>query len=170
MDSRYGHLLNWIVLAGGIAGILYPAFIDERESLTQILISLFEPKPTLGFAMRWLSTFLLLGSAYILLTNYLYRNVPISVIWTKLDVYFVNPDGSEIRVDREQALRANQPGVTAYFMSSRPTSENGTIPEHKIKAKLYSGDIASGEELDLHGTESRGFEILYLFDKPLPYA
>jgi hypothetical protein len=115
MESRYGHLLNWVILIAGIVGIIYPAFVDEKQSLTQIIISLFDPKPTLGFAMRWLSVFLIVGGAYILVTSWAYRNLPISVIWTRLDIHFENADGSRVRVQRQQTFRANQPGVTAYF-------------------------------------------------------
>lgn len=169
MKGRYGQLLNWVILVAGIAGIVYPAFFDERLGLTQILISLFDPKLTLSFAMRWLSVILLCGAAYILITGWIYRNLPISVIWTKLDVHFENPDGSRVRVEREQALRANQPGVTAYFMQCRPTSENGRLPENLITSSVYCGSTNLHDTLELHGNDARGFEITHLFGRALPY-
>jgi hypothetical protein len=170
MTGRYGHLINWAILVAGVAGIIYPAFFDERLGLTQIFISLFEPKPTLGFAMRWLSVVVLCGAAYILITGWIYQNLPISVIWTKLDVHFETPDGSRVRVEREQALRANQPGVTAYFMQCRPTSEKGRAPEHLITASVYCDGIQFEDSLELHGNDARGFEVTHLFGTPLPYA
>jgi hypothetical protein len=170
MEGRYGRLLNWVVLIGGVAGIIYPAFIDERQGLTQILISLFDPKPTLGFAMRWLSVVLLIGAAYILIVSWAYRNLPISVIWTKLNVHFEAEDGSLVRIEREQALRANQPGVTAYFMNCRPTAPTGIVSGASIKGALYCDNKQYSDRIELHGNETRGFEVTHDFESPLPYA
>jgi hypothetical protein len=171
MTERYGRLLNWAVLVAAVIGIIYPAFFDERLSLTQILISLIDfQSVTLGFMMRWLSVIVLCGAAYILITNWLYRNLPISVIWTRVDVYFDSPDGSRVRVDREQALRANQPGVTAYFLSCKPNAENGRVSERDITGSVHCGDVAFQDHIDLHGTETRGYEIMHTFGTALPYA
>jgi hypothetical protein len=170
MKGRYGHLVNWAVLVAAIVGIIYPAFFDERLGLTQIFVSLFEPKLTLGFAMRWLSVVLLCGAAYILVTGWAYRNLPISVIWTKLDIHFDAADGSRVRIEREQALRANQPEVSAYFMQCRPTSENGRIPEASISGSVYCGNLNYQDRLDLHGNDARGFEVMHLFGAALPFA
>jgi hypothetical protein len=170
MDGLYGRLLNWIVLLAGIAGIIYPAFIDDKLSLTQILISLLEPKATIGFAMRWLSVALLIGASYILITSWAYRNLPISVIWTNLDIHFENDDGSRIRFEREQALRANQPGVTAYFMHCRPTAPSGKIPEASIKGSVFCNGMKYRDQIELHGNETRGYEVTHDFGAALPYA
>src|SRR5665213_1296336 len=170
MEGRFGRLLNWIVLIGGVAAILYPAIIDPHLSTTQILISLFEWQWSLGFAMRWLCVALIIGSIYILVTNKIYRNIPISVIWTKLIVHFDTVDGSRVRIAREQALRANQPNVTAYFMTARPTTQTGRMPEDGISGNVFCGDTDYNDRLDLHGDERRGFEIIHLFGQSLPYA
>ena len=171
MESRYGKLLNWVILVAGIAAILWPAFIDEHKGLTQIVISLFEFERTINFAMRWLSVILVLGALYILITNRLYRNIPISVIWTKLDVHFEAHDGSRVRISREQALRANQPKVTAIFMNSRPSTPNGRIIKTSIQGEVYCGDNSNFPgRIQTHGTEDKGFEIIQMFGRPLPYT
>lgn len=119
MGDRLKQLVGWVVLLAAIIGIIYPAFFDQRLSLTQILISLADfNNVSIGFLMRWLYVIIVIGTGYILITNWLYRNLPISVIWTRLDLHFDAADGSQVRIEREQALRANQPGVTAYFMGN----------------------------------------------------
>lgn len=120
--------------------------------------------------MRWLSVVLLCGAAYILVTGWAYRNLPISVIWTKLDIHFDAADGSRVRIEREQALRANQPEVSAYFMQCRPTSENGRIPEASISGSVYCGNLNYQDRLELHGNDARGFEVMHLFGAALPFA
>jgi len=170
MEGRYGKLFNWGILIAGVAAILWPAFIDERLSLTQILISLFEFERTIGFAMRWLSVFMILGSLYILITNRLYRNIPISVIWTRLHVFFDMPDGSRVRFERENGLRANQPNVTAYFTSSRPTMPLGRLIRGSITGTVYCDGQRFPDKIRTHGTEAKGFEIIHMFGRPLPYA
>lgn len=171
MGERLRLLFNWAILVAAIFGIIYPAFFDPHLSLTQILISLVDfHEPTLGFWMRWLSVFVLIGAAYILITGWLYRNLPLSVISTRLDIYFENPDGSSVRIDREQYLRANQPEVTAYYVSCRPTSPNGRIAEDSINCSVYCDGNNFQNDLDLHGTETRGFEVMHSFGRPLPYA
>jgi hypothetical protein len=170
MDSRFGRLLNWVVLVGGIAAILWPAFIDEHKSLTQILISLFEFERTLNFAMRWLAVILVIGALYILITNRVYRNIPISVIWTKLHVFFDEGDGSRVRVEREQALRANQTNVTAIFITARPGTPEGRVVRRAITGTVYCANDQFPSRIQTHGTEQKGFEIIQMFGRPLPYS
>ncbi len=44
------------------------------------------------------------------------------------------------------------------------------MPANEITGSVYCGDIQFQDRLDLHGTESRGFEIMHLFGIALPYA
>jgi hypothetical protein len=171
MRGRLANLVNWAILIAAIIGIIYPAFFDPHLSLTQILISLADfNQITLSFLMRWLSVLVFLFAVYIMITNWAYRNLPISVIWTRLDVHFESPDGSKVRIDREQALRANQTGVTAYYVNCKPTAEKGRVPEDGISCSVYCGDQEFKSDIDLHGSEARGFEIMHLFGNQLPYA
>jgi hypothetical protein len=43
MSGQFSKLFNWAIIIAGVAGIIYPAFLDPYPGLTQIFASLFRP-------------------------------------------------------------------------------------------------------------------------------
>jgi hypothetical protein len=103
-----GKLFTLILLIGTVIGILQPAFL-ENKSLTQIIVSLLEPEATQGFMMRWLLLLGMLGSAYILIIDRLYRNLPITVVRTRYELVFIEEDGSIVEIYRGPAVAGKSP-------------------------------------------------------------
>jgi hypothetical protein len=115
----------------------------------------------------WLSFVVVISSVYILLLRQLYHNIPLTVIRTKIDIYFDNVDGSVVRIAREQLLRANQNSVTAYFMEVAPTSPGGRIHRNDITMNLFCENCEFHEHHEIIGSEEKGFEIIHDFGRNL---
>jgi len=174
---RFGAVFSAAVFIAGVAGIVYPAFIEgpagtHPPSPTQIVVGLFlEPHLTLAYFMRILCLVVVLISAYIWIVERMYRNLPITVVQTKVKMDF-NADYSRVVVRREQILRANQPNVTAYRLEVLPTSPLGRTPVADIQMSLFchGADIsfATGAPL-FKGSDDRGYEIIHYFGRKMPY-
>lgn len=86
-------VLAWVVLVGGVAGIIYPAFIEKGStpppSFTQAIILLFlEPTWDLRYFMRMLCVVGVIVMVYVLTIRRIYRNLPITVVQSKVQVRF----------------------------------------------------------------------------------
>jgi hypothetical protein len=90
--SKYslGRILNIALIVGTLIGILEPAFSHENIGLTQIILSLFEPEWTQRFLMRWLLALSFAASCYAFIIGMIFRNIPITIIWTKIEVRFAD--------------------------------------------------------------------------------
>lgn len=148
-------LINWALIAGTLIGILQPAFF-ENKSLTQIIVSLLEPELSQGFLMRWLFFIAFLGAAYVLIIDLIYRNRPVTVIRTRFEVRHITDDGSTVEIYREQLLRANRPGVIAYFTRHSPDTPTGRIIGSAIIGSIYSEHHTIDSRIEKFGTDTRG--------------
>lgn len=169
LNVQFDRLLYWLLFIGGLAGVIYPAFLDHEMSLTQLVLSLFRWDPSFGWFMRWLAAVGVVCSAFILTTHQLYRGTPITAMRTDIRAYFEgqNTPQETMRVDREQFLRANQPRVTAHFSHSIPHEKGATITE--ISAKLHS-DPKISCAVEKRGSPEKGYEIVQNFERNLPSA
>ena len=170
VGSRFGKLLNWALIVGGLAGIIYPAFIDGNQGFTKAILKLFEPSWSLEFSMRWLCVIVFAAAVYTFITTQYYKNIPISVISTKLTAHFEDPTGSRVRVDREQSMRANEADVTAYFWSTKPTTETGSVPKNLFVSSVYCKGARLNNNLDYYGSDSKGYDIIHDFGTSMPFA
>lgn len=161
--------INFGLLVGTAIGILVPAFVDNK-SLTQIIVSLFEPELTQSFLLKWLILIIFILCLYIFVLERMYKNTPITLISTGIDIDFIKNDGSEVRVRRTQLLRANQLNVSAYFMKASATSPSGRIPKANIHAQIYCDDRNFNSSLRIFGRESGQLNIFHRFGGALPYS
>jgi hypothetical protein len=172
--KNLGPLFNRALLLGGLAGIIYPAFIEgppgkPAPSLTQAIIGLIlEPKPELGYFMRVLSLFVVVAFGYVVIIEWLYRKLPITAVQTNISIGF-NQNYSLAVVNRSQVLRANQASVSAYFSLIAPTSPSGATPRADIAmdAFCYGCELKSSKMMI--GADDRGFEIIHDFGADIPY-
>jgi hypothetical protein len=162
-----GRIINVVLIVGTAIGILQPAFSEQHLSLTQIIISLFTPQWTQEFLMKWLVVLAFAAACYTFFISMWFRNTPITIISSKIDVSFNNADGSEVEIYREQLLRANEPNVTAYF-SAHEASGNGTVPSDRIgvSASCDHAEFDQSFELFVQGGKT---ELFHKFTKGLPY-
>jgi hypothetical protein len=144
--------------------------VDPTVSATQLLISLFDPDWSIGFFSRWLLVLLFLGTLYALIAARIYRDIPVTIVSTNIELRYLTPDGARGQVRRTQTLRANQRRVTAFFGVHYVTAPNGRIPRGDIHASAFSDTGALGDTLDIHGSETKSLEVIHMFGRPLPYA
>jgi hypothetical protein len=163
----FGRIFNILLILGTLIGILEPAF-SENIGLTQIILSLFEPHWNQQFLMRWLLAISFGASCNAFAVSMVFRNIPITIIWTKIDVRFADVEGRRVELHREQLLRANQPGVTAYFSSHTPTS-GGTVPHDQIRATIYCEACNINDRVEVTGSEQGKTELVHVFGTALPY-
>lgn len=170
--GEFWRTLEFILTIAGIAGIIFPAFLEApRPTISEAIVSLFHPALTFIFVARWLSIIPILLAIYIAIIRWIYRDLPISIIWMRVDVYFSKADGSEIKFERRQALRANQGGVSAYYQEISPSSENGRAPEQGFEHSIICGNKTFHKaDLDFDGDEKRGYKITHEFGESLPYS
>ncbi len=168
MRDRVAHAFGVVLFIAGIIGILHPAFVDDK-SLTQIVVSLFQPDLTPGFISRWLAVLLVALLAYIYAVDRMFREVPVTVMRTDVDIEFINPDGSQVRIVRTQVLRANRPDVTAYYSKHAPNSPTGRIPKAEISSSAHCQDRTIQQELEKSGRENATLELTHLFKPSIPY-
>jgi hypothetical protein len=170
MAEGLSKIVGAIFFIGTGIGIIYPAFVDNK-SLTQIVVSLFEPDlSSSSFLYRWLLVLGFVCSSYILIIARMYRNTPITVVQTHFHLRFLSADGSEVDSIRSQILRANQPKVTAYYGRYAPVAEGGRIPEDQIEYGAYCESCHMESSLDTYGKPTTGFDVIHVFNPPLPYA
>jgi hypothetical protein len=105
-----GRIINVVLIAGK------PAFSGKSPGLTQILISLFDFQWSQEFLMRWLIVLAFLAACYTFFISIIFRNIPITIISTKIEVKFNKQDFSEVELYREQLLRANEPNVSISYL------------------------------------------------------
>jgi hypothetical protein len=165
---NFGRIANLALIVGTLIGILEPAFSHENIGLTQIVLSLFEPHWTQQFLMRWLLALTFIASCYSLATGIIFRNIPITIIWTRVQVRFMDEFGERVELHREQLLRANQPDVTAYFSTHSPTS-GGHVPHDQITASVYCESCNLNDRIEVTGSETGKTELVHVFGTPLPY-
>jgi hypothetical protein len=163
---QYASLINVVLIAGTVVGILHPAYTSSDTSLTQILLSLFHPEWSQTFLMRWVLVLAFSAGVYVFAIRYIYRNIPITIISTDLTVTF-GPDGSAT-LSRNQLLRANQPNVTAYFSRHGPSAPNGSVPMDRIRADAFCRDWDCANEVELRQI-GQTVELLHIFDSGLPF-
>jgi hypothetical protein len=170
----FGYIVNRAILVAGIAGIVYPAFLEGPSgtpppSFTQAIIALFlEPRLQLGYFMRLICLFVVIAFGYIVIIDWLYRNLPITVVQTRIKIEF-NRDYRVAVVNREQILRANQDGVSAYFSEIAPTAPSGATPKADIlmDASCYGSTLSN--DTKMRGSDDRGYEIIHDFGINIPY-
>jgi hypothetical protein len=166
--GQFEKLLNWGLLIGGFIGIVFPAFLDPPKSLTQILVGTLKPELTLSYAMEVLFLVMFLCGAYILSIRRIFRDIPITVMSTRINIEF-GDKGKKAAFHREQILRANHNDVTAYHSAVQPTSPGGKIIEKQINMSVYCENCNFTNEVDSVGTEQTGFEFIHEFGQSLPY-
>jgi hypothetical protein len=160
-----GHVVAFVLLMGTVIGILQPAYSTDI-SLTHILISLFHPAWTQEFLMRWLLVIGFGFACYLITLQFIYRNTPITVISTKVVTSFDKNGGAVQR--RTQLLRANQPNVTAHMSTHAPSAPTGKIIKEKAKADAICYDWPGSSCIELRPLGA-GYEMLHIFDEPLPF-
>lgn len=170
MFKQLGRFVSWLIAVTAVVGVIYPAFVDERMGLTQIAISMFKPELSFGFAMRWVSLIFLVGAAYIISVGIIYRRTPITVARTEVTITFHDSSGQKVKMEREQLLRANRTDVTAYFFKVSPENDGATIPKDSIHTTIHGDCDGFESSAELHGSETRGFEVTHNFGRSLPYA
>jgi len=163
---QLGHVISAALLVGAIIGILQPAYSTDI-GLTQIFLSLFHPGWNQEFLMRWLLVLALLAAIYMIVLQFIYRNTPITVIFTKLTVE-LGPNGSAV-FRREQLLRANQPKVTAYMSRHGPSAPQGKILTERISVSAYCSGWDAKDTIELRMSGAQ-VEILHIFDRPMPFS
>lgn len=161
-------IINVALILGTIIGILQPA-CSTNIGLTQIILSLFHPEWTQEFLMRWGLVIVLVASCYMFVIRMMFRNTPLSVIWTEAEVNFLKQDGSEVKSHRKQLLRANQPNVTACFNRHTVSSANGKTPHNRIELAAYCVNTKLNDYSDISGNETGATDIIHIFRTPLPY-
>lgn len=169
MFGELGKLFSWALLVAAVCGVIYPAFLDEHLSLTQIILSIFSPELTISYAMRVLCTIVVICIAYLLSINRIYRNIPITVISTTADIKFHDADGKHVSFNRTQLLRANAPNVTAYLFQISPSTPAGTCPGTEIFVDTFCDNLGFVSTIDKHGSDASGYEVIHEFGRSLPY-
>ncbi len=163
-----------VILVAALGGIIYPAFIEGPSGtappgVTYTVISLFlQPHWTLAYFMRAICVLFVTASGYLLLVNWLYHKVPITVVRTRVEAT-LNADKSKAVVRRNQTLRANQSNVTAYFSGVTTTSSEGLIPESDINMSAFCLGRELNSSFWLTGTATTGFDIMHEFGCEIPY-
>lgn len=136
MREQISKFINFVLLASTIVFLLYPAFHDDK-SITQIIRSLLEPNLTIEFMARWLVVLIFVGTLYISVLGFIYRNTPITVIATAIEIKYLDKTGRRVEISKVQHFRTNQKNVTAYVTSHNPTSEAGSVIKSEIGASMY---------------------------------
>lgn len=167
--GQFEKLINWALLFGGFIGIIFPAFLDPPKTLTQILVSTTKPELTLSYAMQVLFVFMFICGAYIVVVKRIFKDVPITVLSTRISIKFAGAKGKKAHFTREQIFRANQSNVTAYHSSVQPTAPDGRIAQDKIEMNIYCEGCNFGNSFDADGSPDRGFDFIHEFGRPLPY-
>ena len=162
--------LNIILLLAGVAGILYPSFIEPRVGFTQAFLSLFHPDASFAFAMRWLLAILFLIALYAFILGRMYRGIPITVLSSAITIKYMTPDGSTVLLQKEQTVRANQANVTALFNTHATTSTRGRMPKDSVSVSVYAEAVTLNDRTQIYGQEGRSLEVIHFFETPLPFA
>jgi hypothetical protein len=162
-----GHVVAFVLLMGTVIGILQPAYSTDI-GLTHILISLFHPAWSQEFLMRWLLVIGFGFACYLITLQFIYRNTPITVVSTKVVTSF-DKDGGAVH-KRTQLLRANQPNVTAHISTHAPGAPNGKIIKEKARADALCYEWPGASYIELRALGGGGYEMLHIFDKPLPFS
>jgi hypothetical protein len=118
--------------------------------------------------MRWLLMLTFLAGCYSFAVGIIFRNIPITILWTNVKVRFMNAEGTRVEITREQMLRANQPGVTAYFASSQPTN-GGIVPHDQIKGSAFCDSHNLNDQIEVTGSPAGKTEMMHIFGAALPY-
>jgi hypothetical protein len=162
-----GRIFNVVLLLAAIIGILQPAF-SGNVGLTQIILALFEPQWTQEFLMKWLLVLAFGALLYSLIIGIIFKNIPITIIWTRIDVTFNSGDGSDVEIYREQLLRANQPSVTAFFSAHTPS--DGHVPHERITASAHCDAPNFDDRFEIFGRPNSRTEVFHVFPQGMPYA
>jgi hypothetical protein len=163
---QLGHIISAGLLIGTIIGILQPAYSTDI-GLTQLFMTLFHPGWNQEFLMRWLLVLAFAAAVYMITLQYIYRNTPITVIFTKLSVTFDTAGGAIFT--REQLLRANQPNVTAYISKHGASSPTGRVVLESISASAYCSGWQGNDITELRPSGGT-VEVLHIFTRPLPFS
>ena len=142
---QFWKIINWVLIIGTIIGILQPALFENKPA-SEIVTSLFHPNTSQEFMMRWLLVLLFSASVYVLIVDLLYRRQPVTVVRTLLRIRLLDDKGSRVEIHREQVLRPNRSGVTAYF--SRHTPDSGSIEGSAITTSIYSSHFRTNDRID----------------------
>ena len=173
MKKTIGFILNgtlYLVAILGLAGFtsvrdLYDKLI-AGENVVGDLLSQF------SFLLEdWRLAFLLMFLALLYHTwiNAKFKSIPISVLSTNITLRFVQPDGSDVHVFRNQILRANRPNVTAYFGTLTPRP-GGRIDKDSIDCDVVGENANVTSTFDALGDEDTGWEIVQKFSPRIPYT
>lgn len=120
--------------------------------------------------MRWLIAAFFFMSLYVVTIDKIYRRIPLTVISTKIEVKFLEPDGSKVDIAREQLLRANKREVTAYYSVHRPSSKDGRTPLAEMRHSTYCEHCQLDDTVEVHGNDNKGYEVTHVFRKALPFS
>jgi hypothetical protein len=161
-----GNVLAFVLLMATVIGILQPAYSTDI-SLTHILLSLFHPAWTQEFLMRWLLVIGFISACYLIMLQFIYRNIPITVVSTEIVTTF-GANGSGVQ-KRTQRLRANRRNVTAYISNHAPSALTGKIIRDQMRAEAFCHDWPATSHVEIRAMGS-GFEMLHIFDRPLPFS
>ncbi|WP_158814544.1 hypothetical protein [Methylocapsa sp. S129] len=168
MWGPFAKLLNWAFLVAGVIGLIYPAFLEPPQSLTQIITSLLHPELTAAFALRWLCVVIVGACIYMLAIRSMYFHRPITIVESKIKYTFFDNRGSVLISDRKQILRANQSNVSACYSGASPTNSTGRVRRLEVSSYCHDGDVKN--LVELVGSEVKGYEIIQEFGRPMPYG
>lgn len=107
-------------------------------------------------------------SINVALVSWRFRKRPFTSLHTDLTITVLDEYGATAKVERDQLLRVNQPGVTAYRSNSSANAPNGKICFDKISCSAKGPSYQDGNKFLVNGTD-KGVEIFQRFGKPLPY-
>lgn len=167
-SKQFWTIFNVLLILGTVIGILQPAYQTDL-GLTQILLSLLHPQWSQEFLMRWLLVIVFVAASYSFAIGMIFKDLPITIIWTKINVNFAEPDGSKVELRREQLFRANRSDVTAYFSAHRPDSPNGRVPHDQIEVGMHCIGCSLQDSKEITGSDSGRTELIHMFGQALPY-
>src|SRR5262249_51364523 len=82
---------------------------------------------------------------------------------------YLDREGKKVEIKRDQILRANRRGVTAFFTTHSATTPNGKLPRAEISMETFWAAGQLNDRFEISGTDKK-IEVIHIFGRPLPYA
>jgi hypothetical protein len=163
-------MLSFVMALAGVIGLLAPAISVSPVDIWGKVQHFFQAQTYLVFpAERSLIALFVFGLLYNAAVAWRFRHRPVSVLSTRFELHFSEPDRSVVRVEREQRLRANRPDVTAYYMTMKP-DPGGKINKKDIECWISPKNAKISDSVVPIGSPEAGWECMHCFEPHLPYA
>ena len=102
--------------------------------------------------------------------SYRFRHAPLTLLASRIELLFKN-GGKETTIRRTLRIRANRPGVTAYFAQMSVDKNDASFADGSFTARLINKVDGDKNKVKLHKIGSnRSVDILVNFDNPLPHS